>query len=341
MKYNPAFDGLRAVAAVAVVAAHARLIPLSGGAIPVAAFFVLSGFLITSLLNVEITRTGGINLWRFCLHRASRLYPPLLLMLAGWSVFAVAKGIPDAGFQTIIVALYLSDYAAAVGALTWSLAHTWSLAVEEHFYLALPLALLAIASRPGEWRAAALAIAFAVTLSWRCVDLIIWRDPDWVYFRFDTAMAAPLFGAFLATQKWRPSRGIADIIGVSGAVVLVAIFTAFNRGDPVHILILYPLVIAAAGAVVLALTSEGSILWRVLSMPILARLGLLSYSIYLWHVLALAAAKGLPGAWRFLVALAISITVSWLSYAAIEKPLRDWRRARHSAENAGQTSSVT
>ena len=133
MRYVPALDGIRAIAAAAVMAFHAWIPGAKGGFLGVDVFFVLSGYLITSILLQERQRTGHIDLGRFYLRRVRRLYPALLLLLVVcvglgpflWSKYTVEWHL-GAG---AIAGLYLSDYAWAVDFPMRHLAHTWSLAV--------------------------------------------------------------------------------------------------------------------------------------------------------------------------------------------------------------------
>jgi peptidoglycan/LPS O-acetylase OafA/YrhL len=151
--YIPALGGLRAVAVILVMLAHVGVPGFPGGGLGVDMFFVLSGFLITLLLLEEIDSTGRINVLHFYARRLLRLYPALLLMLLLFAVFfhilqhtlPHGEGLESAKDITL-AALYLTDYAIAFGFENKNslIAHTWSLAVEEHFYLIWPLALPAL-----------------------------------------------------------------------------------------------------------------------------------------------------------------------------------------------------
>src|SRR5690242_18795216 len=131
MKHNNGLDGIRALAVIMVLGFHAAAPGATGGYLGVDVFFVLSGFLITSLLMDEIEDTGTVSFGRFYLRRFLRLTPPLLFMLATYLVFAPIAW-PQMAFHTdvrdvLISTFYLSDYASAFWSLPHYLRHTWSL----------------------------------------------------------------------------------------------------------------------------------------------------------------------------------------------------------------------
>ena len=146
IQYRPELDGLRALAVVLVMGSHFNLPGFSsGGFVGVTLFFVLSGYLITSVLVAERHAIGSVSLRRFYLRRAARLLPALavLLVVVGGSLVAMdAAGVAAAGVTS--AALYVSNLAVAAGVNTGPLEHTWSLAIEEQFYLVWPAVLLAL-----------------------------------------------------------------------------------------------------------------------------------------------------------------------------------------------------
>lgn len=320
MRYNPALDGLRAVAAITVVAGHSFV--FDGAAIGVVAFFVLSGYLITSILSDELDKTGRIDLVRFYWHRALRLWPPLLLMLAAWAVAVIVSG-GDPAEGAILAGLYLSDYARALDMMPESLAHTWSLAVEEHFYMLLPgLLILTRSVRFFAW-------AVILSAAWRCIDFAIWQNMAWTYFRFDTSLAALLLGCLIALY---PIRGSARL-GIGGAAALLALVIAFDNGNPLMLTLGYVGAAIASAALVLSLTDDNAVsrAFSALAYP-----GQLSYSVYLWHYpIALAVRDRLDPLATFAVVMGASFLIAWLSFKAMERPLRDWRRRlRHTADRS-------
>src|SRR5262245_54776854 len=149
MLYMPALDGLRGVAVLAVFFFHVHApLPPYGGYLGVDAFFVLSGFLITGLLLDEARVTGTIRVGAFYLRRVRRLLPALLLLLAAYlAVMPSIRPEVDQWTPALYAGLYVSDYARAFLGEIGLLSHTWSLSVEEHFYLLWPFAVLWLARR--------------------------------------------------------------------------------------------------------------------------------------------------------------------------------------------------
>ncbi|AYJ84953.1 acyltransferase (plasmid) [Sphingomonas paeninsulae] len=196
LNYNPALDGIRALAASAVLLVHLNPAFLPGGWIGVDVFFVLSGFLITRILQLEIGTTGSIDLKRFYIRRAIRLVPALLAMVM--VVVIVAKLMEKQIITEAILSLtYTMNWAQAfdIGLPVKYLDHTWSLAVEEQFYLVWPIALLALRSKRPWAYVAALLVA---SLFWR--GALIHNGATWArtYHGFDTHSDTLLIGSLLA-----------------------------------------------------------------------------------------------------------------------------------------------
>ncbi|HLG92907.1 MAG TPA: acyltransferase, partial [Acidimicrobiales bacterium] len=218
--YLPALDGLRAVAVAGVIAFHAGLPWAKGGFLGVDAFFVLSGYLITSLLLAEREATGGIGLGSFWARRARRLLPALFLMLAVVAGYGALAAPGDTLGQLRSDALFTLGYAAnwhqifsgqgyfAQLAQPSPLLHTWSLAIEEQFYLLWPLALLAVGRTRRPRRNLAVACATGALAS--AVEMaLLYRPADTarVYFGTDTRAQSLLVGALLAALAApRPGR---------------------------------------------------------------------------------------------------------------------------------------
>lgn len=173
MPYVPALDGIRAIAVLLVVFFHAQTPGFHAGYLGVDVFFVLSGFLITSLLLGELASTGGIHLRRFYFRRLARLMPPLIGLIALYLVLAPlvwpehAHHIRDA----FIAGFYLSDYSVVADVHPVMLKHSWSLSIEQHYYLLWPLLLLLIVRfRPKEIIGILFGLYIASTL-WRIASL--------------------------------------------------------------------------------------------------------------------------------------------------------------------------
>ena len=342
MQHQPALDGLRGAAVAGVLLFHAG--HLRGGYLGVDAFFVLSGFLITSLLLAEGARTGTVALGAFWARRARRLLPALLAVLAFVAVYSLVvasaaerttirgDGIATLGYFANWRAIFSgTDYWALFGSPS-PLEHTWSLAIEEQFYLVWPLLLVAIAAAPRRVLALAGGLAIA-SFVWMQV-LYDPASPSRVYFGTDTRLASILIGAALAAwvarrghvARGRP-RAILELVAWTSVVLLTFAWlrldgssTVLYRGG------LFVTALAVAGVIAAAVHPQRGGVNRVLSFGPLCALGLISYGVYLWHwpiYVWLDEQRTHLDGWA-LVALRIAITiaVATLSYFLLEQPIR-------------------
>jgi peptidoglycan/LPS O-acetylase OafA/YrhL len=295
MKYNPALDGIRALAVLGVVAYHCDVPYLGGGKLGVDVFFVLSGYLITSILKRE-QESGGIRLGAFYLRRARRLYPALCVLVG--LVLAIRWATP-AGAGRVL--LYLTDYGWLFGGTPGALAHTWSLAVEEHYYLLWPALLpVVMRSRRPVWMMLGLYVA---TTLWASAHLIAPADG----FRFDTRMSGLVFGsllAFLPMTSWLP-------LALLGLATL-----ALGLGIPAGI----PFA-EAATACVLLLSNLTPLPF--VTRPALVYVGRISYGVYLFHY---PMTFMVPEAWGWQanlgLTLAGSLALASISYYTVERYFR-------------------
>ena len=328
--YHPALDGLRAIAVVAVVAYHLGWI--RGGFLGVDLFFVLSGFLITSLLVGERERSGRVDLAAFWARRARRLLPALLLLLAVLLVVARASTPRADVFATLsYVANWQHIWADASYFDLYRepspLRHAWSLGVEEQFYLVWPL-LVAVAYRIGGRRA--LAIACVAGIATSVLLMARWFDPDdpsRVYYGTDTRAHLLLVGAVLALlplRRWSQRLGLLAL--VSCVVAMFAVpddLPALYRGGMV--LNAVPIAVVL-GAVV---SRPDARLARALGVAPLRSLGRVSYGVYLWSwpviVLVTAEHTGISGAPLDALRLAVIAGGTCASYWLVERPIRGVR----------------
>jgi peptidoglycan/LPS O-acetylase OafA/YrhL len=361
-------DGLRAVAVIAVVLYHADVAWIPGGFLGVDVFFVLSGFLITSLLLVELDRTGAIDFKTFYIRRARRLLPALFAVL-GVTALLVATVAYDgaAAFRRDLpgALFYYSNWLSIVTETSYfefigrppMLKHLWSLAVEEQFYIFWP----AIALVAYRWRGARavglVALGGAVLSTVAMItgsilgDMPGAADPSRLYFGTDTHAMGVFVGAALAVV-WRPGRtspvlaGQARLVisaaGVVGLLLLVAMFVGLGEFST----FLYRggfLVVALVSAVVVAAASHRGVPFgRWLGTRPMRWIGERSYGIYLWHwPLFLVTRPGvdipLDGVPALLARLVLLVGVAELSYRYVEMPVRrgalarGWRRVREGA----------
>lgn len=360
LRYVPGLDGLRAVAVVAVFLYHAGASWLPGGFLGVEVFFVLSGYLITSLLIGEWDRDGRIDLRAFWTRRALRLLPAVALLLAVLLAFVSLHS------QTDLAATREGAAAAAGYATNWYLIfhhqsyfeslgrppllqHLWSLAIEEQFYVAWPLAfglLWRFLGRRGSL--AAILVGGGASAALMAYLAHPGSDPSRVYYGTDTRAAGLLAGAALAclvqgrsafsSRGWR--RWMPDVMFIAGAAGLAVGFAAMSetnshlyRGGFLAVDLATVLVIAG---VVLAGARGGPLL---LGNAVLGWLGKRSYGIYLWHwPIVVLTGRGtdvpIDGFALFVVRVAATVGIAALSYRFVEWPVRHgaieraWRRAR-------------
>ncbi|MDT7795872.1 MAG: hypothetical protein QOD59_5313 [Mycobacterium sp.] len=355
----PALDGIRAVAVGLVLAEHGGIPGVSGGFLGVDVFFVLSGFLITSLLLDELGGSGRIALAGFWIRRARRLLPALLAMVLAvvaarelFSAEATATLRDDAVSAFFWVANWAfvaqrTDYFAQ-GTPPSPLQHTWSLGVEEQYYLFWPLLVIAVAAVVGaraRWAVFALATAGAVGSAAAAIVMASDAGVNRVYFGTDTRVQALLVGsaaaallvrdwsvltsgATLIRTRWRRWGAAAlSVLGVAMLAALAHYATGSAREFRAGLLI----VVALAAVLVVApvaLDQDGPVA-RVLAWRPLVWLGAISYGVYLWHwpiFLALNGERTGWSGWRlFAVRCVATVAVAAASWWLLEQPIRRWR----------------
>jgi len=367
LPHIPALDGLRGVAVVLILLFHAD--HLRGGWLGVDLFFVLSGFLITSLLFAEWDSTGRISLASFWGRRARRLLPALLLLLFGVSAYAACFAAPEElariradGIATL---LYVANWHAVVADYDyWAifsapspLDHTWSLAIEEQFYLFWPpivwlgLARLGLERRELGGVALGMALASAAWMAWLYAPE---SGTARVYFGTDTRMAATLIGAALAAalatrlREGSPAgddpRG--DPLAFAGlGALLAASFSLDGDESFVYRGGLFVLILAAAACLAGLVLAPRGWMARGLSSGIWRWLGKLSYGAYLWHwplYLVLTPERvGLDGLALTAVRIGATLWVAWASFEFVEWPIRSGRVApRRLAVFAGLATAL-
>jgi peptidoglycan/LPS O-acetylase OafA/YrhL len=358
-RYRPGLDGLRAVAIAGVLLYHAGFRWMPGGLLGVDLFFVISGFLITSLLVGELQRTGGIALVSFYGRRARRLLPALAVVLV----------VTTAGIALLSpheLARFRGDLVASLGYVTnwWFIVrhesyfvaagrpspfqHLWSLAVEEQFYLLWPLGLLALwRSLTGSGRllrVAAVALLGAVlSAGWMAVlavhhHLPYGADSSRVYFGTDTHASALLVGvaaaALLAGTRgvlwqFRPPRESAAV-DATGGVALLAVCWAMMRTSEFSPALYrggFFLFAVVAAVAVVAASRPGSMLESALGSKPLRWVGTRSYGLYLWHWPLFVYTRPqldlpLTGAADAMLRLALTAALAEASYRLVERPIR-------------------
>ena len=366
-----ALDGVRAIAVALVLADHGGVPGMSGGFLGVDVFFVLSGFLITSLLLDEVGRTGRIGLKSFWIRRARRLLPALIVMVlavvTARELFA-AEATANLRDEAVAALFWMSNWLFVAqhtdyfsqGAPPSPLQHTWSLAVEEQYYLLWPLMVTAVVAglaalayrrgtplTPRALRTAVFVLACAGVLASAAASITLAADASLnrVYFGTDTRVQALLVGAAaaaLVVQDWRGlaagvtvlrsrwTRWTARLLPALGLVVLVlAAHSATGSAEEFrHGLLIVVAVAAVLVIAPVALDQDGPVA-RLLSAGPLVGLGAISYGVYLWHwpifLLVNGERTGVTGWQLFALRCAATLAVAAVSWWLIEQPIREWR----------------
>lgn len=339
--HQPALDGVRGLAILGVLLAHGQshgalphLIP--GGHLGVTVFFVLSGFLITTLLLEEHHRHRAINLRHFYLRRAARLVPALLVLLP----FHALVWSFDVSIDTVLLALvpmllYVTNLMRAHAVM--HLAGTtfgWSLAIEEQFYLGWPPLLKRVLERGRSWLlpvgGCLAVVAVASLLRLALADAEGWKG--WLYYSTLTRIDALAIGCLAALARWRFQLPWVRVAGWAGLAWLGYAYATYHAALPSMFTVgLLSTSLATAGLVLSVAAVPTGWLARALSTPALVRLGALSYGLYLWNLLPLQAWEIFTGARPGLTGTAICLLLGYgaaaLSYRLVEQPVMSWAKA--------------
>jgi peptidoglycan/LPS O-acetylase OafA/YrhL len=302
-------------------------------------FFVLSGFLITGIINDEIDRTGTINLKRFFIRRALRLTPALWLLLCAAIVLIMigSSNHSAAAWSVVYAATYLMNWCRALGwGNGWALAHTWSLAIEEQFYLVWPFLLLRFATFGHRLKLTSLLLFIAI--GWRVYLINSGASSERIYNGFDTHADSLVIGSMLSMARLpeRFERLVVMATPLTITSLLIILFTLPYQ-TMTALLVGYPLVAMLSVALIISARQPG---WfrNVLSIPVLVYCGKISYGIYLWHYLLISAWNTrLPENLAFFSAL-LSVGVAIISYELVEKrfvKLKDKWAPKQDAKSEG------
>ncbi len=354
-------QGMRALAVLGILVFHAGIAPYPGGFVTLDVFFVLSGFLITTLLLREVAKTGTIDLVGFYVRRARRILPAATVAIVGTVVASWLWLNPldarDASVDGVWAALFGANIRFAVEETDYftatdppsPLQHFWSLSVEEQFYLVMPLALLAsivvaaLVLRRGDGRAhragivTVLALATAASLAWSVHAST--ASPESAYFSTFTRVWEFAAGGLLAVFAPRLARGLGhvarNVVAVGGlGLIGVAMFVVTEESAFPGWLALLP--VLGTSAVILAGTGLDDVplplAQRALGVRPMRVVGDASYSLYLWHWPVLVVAEQRVGRdlrpVELLVALAVTAVMTWASYRLVETPFRRVRTAK-------------
>jgi peptidoglycan/LPS O-acetylase OafA/YrhL len=337
LKYRPDVDGLRAVAVLSVVLYHLGL-PLHGGYVGVDIFFTISGFLIGSII-LRQTREGTFTFAGFYERRIRRIFPALFAMLLVCSLLAYryllptelvdyAKSLAAAGFSASNFYFWRQSGYFDSPATSKPLLHTWSLAVEEQFYIFLPILLVLL--RRLAPRRIELSIYLVAAASLALSTYGAFHDPTTTFYLAHTRAWELLCGTILALESCPRLRGqlARHIAGIVGILLIFASVWYYRTSTPFPGLAALPPCLGAA-LIIAAGRSGPNFVGRILSLKPIVFIGLISYSLYLWHwpvivfhSFGLTIMRGLSNHQDEALLFGLSLVLATLSWRFVEMPFR-------------------
>lgn len=350
MHYRPEIDGLRAVAVLPVILFHAGYKGFSGGFVGVDIFFVISGFLITSIVLKEIDQQK-FSIVNFYERRARRILPALFAVIAvslilSWNSLSISdmrdylKSIVAVmTFSSNVLFWTEADYFDTAADLK-PLLHTWSLAVEEQFYIVLPLILILARKLRRRWLLSLCIVAATVSLG--CAQWASERHPMATFYLLHTRSWELLIGSILAfislykhpqIERIRNQAKLAQIGETLGLLLIIVSIYKFNKSTPFPSL--YALVPTIGTALIIFFANAQSFIGKQLSNPILVKIGMISYSAYLWHQPLFAYTRRQffpePPTHAFPILIALVFILAYASWRFIETPFRNRQKISRKA----------
>lgn len=341
MEYRREIDGLRALAVLPVILFHAGFKIFSGGFVGVDVFFVISGYLITTIIIAELEQEK-FSIINFYERRARRILPALFVVMFLCLPFAWQWLIPTEmkSFSQSLVAVsvfssnvlfWLTSGYFSTAAEMKPLLHTWSLAVEEQYYLFFPVLLMITWKIGKRWLAGLLMIIFVVSLAMAQWASVIF--PTMAFFLLPTRGWELLIGAFIAFyfnsygQKTLSHRANEILAAIGFFLIIYAMF-AFDKNVPFPSL--YTLVPTVGAALIILCATEGTVVAKILGSRIFVGMGLISYSAYLWHqpLLAFVRQKSFvePNIMLMIGIVLLTLVLSYFSWRFVETPFRNKSR---------------
>ncbi|MDH5424456.1 MAG: acyltransferase [Gammaproteobacteria bacterium] len=344
LQYRPEIDGLRTIAVISVLIYHAEFAfkaghLLTGGFLGVDIFFVISGFLITSLIIKELVQTGRFSITDFYERRARRLLPALFTVMLVSLPFAWLYLIPlqfiDFAKSQLSSLLFASNFYwdhslqeyGAESALLKPFLHTWSLAVEEQFYIIFPLILIGIY----RWckNHALYLLAFALLISLLFSQWMTQQNPSSSFYMLSSRFWELLAGSFLAYTLYKHPQQVNNtllkqVMPLIGLLLIIysVTFTKFSDNHPG--LVTLPVIIGTV--LIIWFANKKNPVTKLLSSKIFVATGLISYSLYLWHYPIFAFGRiinATPSAYEKSGWILLAFVLSLVSYFLIEKPFRN------------------
>ena len=337
MQYRAEIDGLRGLAVVPVILFHGGFKGFDGGFVGVDVFFVISGYLITSIIFAEMNE-GKFSLVNFYERRARRILPALFFVILLCVIPAYFFMLPDElenfGQSTIASILMSNNLLLAITSGYWGmdndfkpLLHTWSLAVEEQYYLLFPLLLMLTWRWGKRWIFITLFLVFTLSLA-----LAHWgsaNQPIYTFFLLPTRAWEILLGAFCAFYFERKRavqipKALNEALGLIGLALIIWAIFAFDKNTPFPSL--YALVPTAGTFLIILCAQQGTVVCRILSNKLIVGTGLVSYSAYLIHQPVFAFARLIstepPGTVLLLCLIGLTFSAAYMSWKYVERPFR-------------------
>ena len=336
MRYRAEIDGLRALAVLPVILFHAGFELLSGGFVGVDVFFVISGYLITTIIISEMAE-GKFSIVNFYERRARRILPALFFVMLACIPFAwfwlVPSGLVEFGHSLIAVSTFSSNF------LFWSeagyfggsselkpLLHTWSLAVEEQYYILFPIFIMLTWRFGTKWILIILLFIFMLSLG--VAQWGAYKIPSSNFYLLPTRGWELLIGVFTAFylkyNAYLKSYLANQLLSLLGFSMIIYSIIAFNESTPFPSL--YALIPTIGTGLVILCASPKTTIHKLLSLKFIVGVGLISYSTYLWHQPLLAFARhGIAGEVNDLIVIMLcvsSLLLGWFSWRFVERPFR-------------------
>jgi len=341
MEYRKEIDGLRALAVLPVIFFHTGLSTFSGGYVGVDIFFVISGYLITSLILNE-QKTGAFSIVDFYERRARRILPALTVVLFfatlaaysildPWLLKQFSQSLVSVASFSSNVFFYLKSGYFSAASDQIPLIHTWSLAVEEQYYLFFPI--LVVLLWPYGQRALIWLLILVALFSLALADYLSDKSVD-ANFYLIFSRAWELFSgsiiAFVPRHNIDTDRWIKDSLSTLGLILLAYSIFFFDESTPFPSI--FTLVPVIGTSLIILFSDPHTIVGRFLSKKILVAIGLMSYSLYLWHHPIFSFLRhlsiGEPEPKYFALAIVLSFLISFLSWKYIEKPFRNRKKLK-------------
>ncbi|OWK29781.1 acyltransferase family protein [Sphingomonas mucosissima] len=331
MKHRREIDGLRTVAVLPVLLSHAGVSLFAGGFVGVDVFFVISGYLITGIILSEMDEQR-FSIMRFYERRTRRLLPALFVMMAacliaGWFLMS-ADAYQNLGQSVVATTVFSNNILLTMTSGYWDmesqfkpLLHTWSLGVEEQYYIAVPLILVLVHRYLRRHVPLALATIGVISFA-----LCLWSmraHPVGNFYLLHTRAWELAAGGWAATVRSPDDHRGSDALSILGLLMIAATVLALPEGSPSPS---PAIALPVAGTALILLYCRAGLAHRVLGSRLMVGIGMISYSAYLWHQPLFAflrvASSSSPPVWQFVALIPVALCLAWASWRFVERPFR-------------------